>query len=109
MYEVRECIVSVAAGACASAILVLMYLLTTYSLLDPTRQALVLKEQPYGKAVLRLTAERREAQEQLGPLEVRARLLEVCRSKATVSSQAAILCIPGAGAAARGGARPAAD
>jgi len=42
----------------------------------PTCQALVLKEQPYGKAVLRLTAERREAQEQLGPLEVRARLLE---------------------------------
>ena len=36
----------------------------------------MLKEQPYGKAVLRLTAERREAQEQLGPLEVRARLLE---------------------------------
>ena len=36
----------------------------------------MLKEQPYGKAVLRLTAERREAQEQLGPLEVRARLME---------------------------------
>ena len=36
----------------------------------------MIKEQPYGKAVLRLTAERREAQEQLGPLEVRARLLE---------------------------------
>ena len=53
-----------------------MYLFTTYSLLNPTCQALVLKEQPYGKAVLRLTAERREAQEQLGPLEVRARLLE---------------------------------
>ena len=100
---------SVAAGACASAILVLMYLFTTYLLLNPTCQALVLKEQPYGKAVLRLTAERREAQEQLGPLEVRARLLEVCRSKATLSGQAATLCIPGAGAAARDGARPAAD
>ena len=47
MYEVRECIVSVAAGACASAILVLMYLFTTYLLLNPTCQALVLKEQPY--------------------------------------------------------------
>jgi hypothetical protein len=89
--------VSVAAGACASAIVV--YLLTTYSALDPTCQALVLKEQPYGKAVLRLTAERKKAQEQLGPLEVRARLLEA-GWKATLSSQAATLCISGAGAAA---------
>ena len=47
MYEVRKCIVSVAAGACASAILALMYFLSTHFLLNPTCQALVLKEQPY--------------------------------------------------------------
>ena len=75
--------VCIAAGTRAQEQPYLVYLLTTRTtrttLHSPvvylylcTSQALVRLEQPYGKAVLRLTAERREAQEQLGPLEVPA-------------------------------------
>ena len=50
-------------------------------------QALVQGEQPYGKAVLRLTAERKEAQEQLAPLERKAQLLEAELDRLQTESQ----------------------
>ena len=50
-------------------------------------QALVQGEQPYGKAVLRLTAERKEAQEQLAPLERKAQLLEAELDRVQTESQ----------------------